>query len=148
MSENTRKKILYAALIAAIVWGVYNFVPSSKTGTVTDSKPAVSRKAPVTASSSTVRIDKSFNVADMKLKEWGTDPFKAGNRKKAKNKTIQKVWKLSGIVFNDTNPLAIINGKSIGVGDIIEGAKVLKIERKRVVIEYSGNSISLRVSKS
>lgn len=147
MSENTRKKILYAALVGAIIWGVYNFVPRSKISTVTTSKPAVSKQIPLAASSSFARIDKTINVADMKIKGWGTDPFRAGNKNKTKNKTPKKVWKLSGIVFNDINPLAIINGKSIGVGDTIEGAKVLKIERKKVVIEYAGNRISLSVSK-
>jgi len=147
MSENTRKKILYAVLVGAIIWGVYNFVPSSKMSTVLSSKPVVSQPAPLAASASFARIDKTINVADMKLKGWGADPFRAGNKYKVNKKAPKKVWKLSGIVFNDFNPLAIINGKSIGVGDIIEGAKVLKIERKRVVIEHAGNSISLSVSK-
>ena len=148
MSENNRKKILYAALVAAVIWGVYNFVPKSQIGTAPTSKPVVSRQAePAVTSASFARIDKTINVADMKLKGWGSDPFRAGNRKIANKKAPKKVWKLSGIVFNDFNPLAIINGKSIGVGDTIEGAKVLKIERKKVVIEYAGNNISLWVSK-
>ncbi|MEE8405144.1 MAG: hypothetical protein V3S17_07110 [candidate division Zixibacteria bacterium] len=148
MSESTRKKILYAALVGAIIWGVYNFVPKSQISTTTTSKPVVSRQAPVEATNTTfARIDKTINVADMKLKGWGSDPFRARNKKTFNKKAPKKVWKLTGIVFNDFNPLAIINGKSIGVGDIIEGAKVLKIERKKVVIEYAGNSISLWVSK-
>ena len=148
MSESTRRKILYAALVGAIIWGVYNFVPKSQKSTAIASKPAVSRQAPPAATSASfARIDKTINVADMKLKGWGSDPFRARNKKTANKKAPKKVWKLSGIVFNDFNPLAIINGKSIGVGDIIEGAKVLKIERKKVVIEYAGKSISLRVSK-
>ena len=148
MSESTRKKMLYAALVVAIIWGVYNFVPKSQVSTITTSKPAVSRDArPAATSASFTRIDKTINVADMKLKGWGSDPFRAGNKKTANKKAPKKVWKLSGIVFNEFNPLAIINGKSIGVGDLIEGAKVLKIERKKVVIVYDGNSISLSVSK-
>lgn len=148
MSESTRRKILYAALVGAIIWGVYNFVPKSQVSPATTSKPAVSRQAPSAALSATfARIDKTINVADMKLKGWGSDPFRARNKKTANKKAPKKVWKLSGIVFNDFNPLAIINGKSIGVGDMIDGAKVVKIERKKVVIEYAGNSISLSVSK-
>ena len=147
MSESTRKKILYTALVGAIIWGVYNFVPESQINTAATTKPVVSRQTPPSATSASfATIDKTINVADMKLKEWGSDPFRARNKKTADKKAPKKVWKLSGIVFNDFNPLAIINGKSIGVGDMIEGAKVVKIERKKVVIEYAGNSISLRVS--
>lgn len=82
MSESTRKKILYAALVGAIIWGVYNFVPKSQISTATNSKPAVSRQAPSAASTSFGRIDKTINVADMKLKGWGKDPFRAGNKNK------------------------------------------------------------------
>ena len=148
MSESTRRKILYAALVGAIIWGVYNFVPKSQVSPVTTSKPEVSRQAqPAATGTGFARIDKTINVADMKLKGWGSDPFRARNNKTVGKKAPKKVWKLSGIVFNDFNPLAIINGKSIAVGDMIDGAKVVKIERKKVVIEYAGNSISLRVSK-
>jgi len=83
MSESTRKKILYAALVGAIIWGVYNFVPKSQISTATNSKPAVSRQAPSAATSASFgRIDKTINVADMKLKGWGKDPFRAGNKNK------------------------------------------------------------------
>ena len=87
MSESTRKKILYAALVGAIIWGVYNFVPRSQMSTATTSKPAVSQQAPLAPSASFTRIDKSINVAAMKIKEWGSDPFRADNRNKPKNTT-------------------------------------------------------------
>lgn len=148
MSESTRKKIVYAALVTAIIWGVYNFVPVTKSGTVVSSKTNVTQMAPEPKTASLTRIGKTINVADMKQKGWGTDPFRAGKKSRAKIKAPKKVWKLSGIVFNETKPLAIINGKSVGVGDMIGDAKVIKIEREKVVIEYAGNSINLRVSKS
>ncbi len=42
---------------------------------------------------------------------------------------------------------AMINGQVVGVGETIDGATVLKIESKEVVIEYQDKEIILRLLK-
>lgn len=47
--------------------------------------------------------------------------------------------KLQGIFFRPSDPTAMINGKTVGVGEIASGAKVVKIERQQVTVERDGN---------
>jgi hypothetical protein len=57
-------------------------------------------------------------------------------------KPIEEAWpadlKLMGIFFRQTNPLTLINGQTLGVGDLIEGIRVTRIERDRVSVEWHG----------
>ena len=43
-----------------------------------------------------------------------------------------------GIFFNKINPRALINGKTVVVGDEIEGIHVTKIELNQVTVEWNG----------
>jgi hypothetical protein len=47
--------------------------------------------------------------------------------------------KLTGIIFNQKNSIALINGHTIAVGDRINGVRVTKIERDRVSLEWNGH---------
>lgn len=51
---------------------------------------------------------------------------------------------LDGIVYSDTNPVAMINGHVVAVGGIIEGLTVTGIEAERV--ELKGNDLRLFIS--
>jgi hypothetical protein len=44
---------------------------------------------------------------------------------------------IQGLISGD-NPRAMINGRSVGVGDVIEGATVMKINSNSVEIEFNG----------
>ena len=46
--------------------------------------------------------------------------------------------KLQGIYFRRSNPSAMINGRSVYLGEELEGARVISIERTSVVIEIKG----------
>jgi hypothetical protein len=46
--------------------------------------------------------------------------------------------KLRGIFFSKTNPRAIINGKTVVVGDEIEGIRVTAIDHDQVTVEWNG----------
>ena len=58
-----------------------------------------------------------------------------------------KNLKLSGVVWGGEQPQAIINGQIVGVGDVIEKAKVTSITQKGVQIVYQGVKITLTVGK-
>jgi hypothetical protein len=53
--------------------------------------------------------------------------------------------KLQGIYYSRSNPSALINGKSVFVGETIGGARVLSIERESVTLEQGGQTNVLRV---
>jgi hypothetical protein len=46
--------------------------------------------------------------------------------------------KLQGIFYRLSKPTVLINGQTLGVGDVIEGAKIVKIDRQSVVVEMQG----------
>ncbi|HEY6929289.1 MAG TPA: hypothetical protein VJA66_06400, partial [Thermoanaerobaculia bacterium] len=50
---------------------------------------------------------------------------------------------LDGIVYSDTNPVALINGMVIAPGQAVDGMTVAKIEPDRVVLEGRGVTVFL-----
>jgi hypothetical protein len=46
--------------------------------------------------------------------------------------------KLQGIYFRRTNPSAMINGRNVFVGDEVNGARLVQIDRTSVMIEING----------
>jgi cytoskeletal protein RodZ len=46
--------------------------------------------------------------------------------------------KLQGIYYRRTNPSAMINGHNAFVGDEVDGARVIQIDRTSVVVEFNG----------
>lgn len=53
--------------------------------------------------------------------------------------------KLQGIYYRLNNPSVMINGQTLEIGDIVEGARVIKIERKDVTLELDGQTKILRL---
>ena len=54
--------------------------------------------------------------------------------------------KLQGILYNRSNPSALINGKTLSVGQKVSGARVTKIERDSVTLEWNGETRQLELS--
>jgi Flp pilus assembly protein TadG len=54
--------------------------------------------------------------------------------------------RLQAVFFRESNPTALINGKSVGLGEEIDGAKVKSILPQSVVLDYPGGpkELSLR----
>jgi hypothetical protein len=46
--------------------------------------------------------------------------------------------KLQGIFYRPSNPTAMINGKTVGIGEVAAGARVLRIDRQEVAVERDG----------
>ncbi|MGO8698755.1 MAG: HDOD domain-containing protein [Limisphaerales bacterium] len=46
--------------------------------------------------------------------------------------------KIQAIIYNPTHPVVLINGKSLNVGDHINGLEVISIERSKVVLSGNG----------
>lgn len=147
MSERFRKGIIFGALLLAIAWGMYNFLPNSQ---APKQQPVLSpaEAAVIPASARLAAVEKSINVAEMKNKKWGEDPFRSLNRSTGTvANSDEPRWRLSGIVFNSLKPLAIINGKSVNVGDNVGRATVVEITQQSVILDYGGSKVTLRVQK-
>lgn len=50
---------------------------------------------------------------------------------------------LSGILWDAQSPLAIIGGEPVGVGEIIEGWRIVEIRPDRVILERNGQRTTL-----
>jgi hypothetical protein len=50
---------------------------------------------------------------------------------------------LGGIVYSDTNPVAILNGRIMGVGAVVDGFTVVSIEENRVELKSEHRTIVL-----
>jgi hypothetical protein len=54
---------------------------------------------------------------------------------------------LNGIMYLEGSPRAIINDSMVEVGDAVNGATVVKIDKKNVLLEYNGAEISLDLKR-
>lgn len=53
---------------------------------------------------------------------------------------------LEGIIFDKYGrSFAIVNGNVVGVGDVVAGYQVLKIEQKKVIFIKSGETVSIEL---
>lgn len=62
--------------------------------------------------------------------------------KKKRGPPIESLIDLSGIIFmSPSNAKAIINGNLMKVGQLVHGAKIIKIEKQKVVFSYHGRKV-------
>ena len=54
----------------------------------------------------------------------------------------QPTWTLNSTLVSEDRRVAIINGRAVGVGDQINGARVVRVEQGAVWLEYQGNRFS------
>ena len=52
---------------------------------------------------------------------------------------------LGGIVYSETSPFAYLNGRLVGVGEFVEGRRIDRIERDRVLLSGDAGAITLRL---
>jgi len=67
--------------------------------------------------------------------------------KKKKKKFIwsRTTFDLTGIIDDPKEPLAVINGSLVGVGDIVDNAEVVEIKKRNVVIRYKNKKLVLNI---
>jgi hypothetical protein len=157
MNEQTRKKVMYGILIAAIIFGVWNFTHPTKSRHTRSNEVVAAVAAPATTDSmSTGAID----VSSREAMPWGRDPFTNSNasvsaprpatsrpKQTAPPAVIIPGFRLSGIVYNAKQSVAVINGQMVGEGDEVDNARVQRIDQNKVTIIYNGIAIDLHVSK-
>lgn len=148
MSEAKRKKIVYLALVAATIYGAVNFWPSKPT-------PPTEYKtiAPLTAQQVALHQAKqkaapAIDFARYDSLPWGGDPFRAKPKTKRTTNHRQTIsYELSGIIYSPDYPLAVINRKTVGVGDKVGNARVKTIEKTKVILDHNGTELTLTVNR-
>ena len=149
MTEQNRKKIVYIIFILAIIYGAVNLYPnkddkqnkanSGNTAQLENAQNIITQYA----------LKNKLDTLSIQNKKWGIDPFHALNQKISQKTYFRNNTQLilSGIIYNDYNPVAIINKKSLRVGDKVENAKIIKINKKDVILEENGKNVTLTISK-
>ena len=148
MSEGLRKKIIFATLPLAILWAVYNF--SNKNSTApTETQPVASLQTVAPITSSQLPDARFINIEDKQAEPWGEDPFRTSPRRQLTKSSgrSQMAWTLGGIIFSHQTPVAFINKQIVRVGDRVDGATVVSINKKSVVLDYRERQITLKLSK-
>jgi hypothetical protein len=145
MSEGLRKKLVYATLPLAIIWAVYNYPTTPKKAPVSPPLSQAIQPQPEPAGAPDTRF---IDIEQETGKSWGKDPFRSYRSRKQPERTVKEHhWVLRGIVYSDEDPLAFINRESVRVGDLVDKARVVAIDRKSVTLDHNGQQIKLDVNK-
>jgi type II secretory pathway component PulC len=145
MTGSTKNRVYYAVLVLAVLFGAYNFWPSSETSPTTpDATVAADPEAQQMISPSRA---KPVDLAAREEQPWGSNPFRRKATPGGTTATQDIRWILSGIIYSAKAPVAIINNKTLGVGDIIDRARVKGIGKDTVTLEYNGIEFTLTVTK-
>lgn len=54
-------------------------------------------------------------------------------------------WRLQSTLVADSRRLAVINGRTVSVGEQVDGATLRDVRREGVTLEIEGRSVELRV---
>jgi hypothetical protein len=157
VNEQTRKRVMYGILVAAIIFGVWNFTHPTKSRYSRSNEVVAAVAAPAVADSTT---SGAIDVSSRESMPRCRDPFTNSNtaasaprpatpRQTQATAPVQVVpgFRLSGIVYNSKQSVAVINGQMVGVGDEVDNARVQHIDQNKVTIIYNGIVIDLHVSK-
>ncbi len=148
MSESTRKKVIAAVMVLAILWGYQSLKPGAETKPESD-RPVVAAVQAAAPKPRSAEPPKLVNI-EQKVKEpWGNDPFRVVHdaRKVDKRPLRARLWQLSGILYNERAPAAVINKQQVRVGDTVDDARVLEIKKKSVTLEHKGKQMTITVTK-
>ena len=148
MSEGLRKKIVFATLPLAILWAAFNFSTREPMAPIeSSSAPSLETIAPITAPT---QSDARFiNIKEKQAEPWGEDPFRTfpGRLAAAPKAGSQLAWTLGGIIHGDRSSVAFVNEQMVRVGDRVDEATVVSINRKSVVLDIRGRRITLKLNK-
>jgi hypothetical protein len=52
-------------------------------------------------------------------------------------------WRLQGMFYRDGSRSALVNGRRVGVGDRVDGARVVSVDDRAVVLQRDGDRFEL-----
>jgi len=143
MSERMRKVLVYGSLVMALCYGAYNFSGSSRPNAT--EQPLTIEPLAAGPAQPVAPALKARDLTQLEEATWGIDPFANPKRKTVAGPRLS--WNLKGIVYNPARPLAYINGVRVGIGDMVNSAKVIAIDKTKVTLSYQGNEFDVFVHK-
>ncbi|HUV30270.1 MAG TPA: hypothetical protein VMY05_04145 [Acidobacteriota bacterium] len=148
MNDKTRKRLVSLLFIAAVIWAAFTF-PGRSDKPVSYPAPA---RGVIQASTASGTIRAPLDVQQHRAKPWGNDPFRASPEFSKGSPVVARQprspgWRLSGTLYSQGFPLAYLNGRTVSVGDTVNGARVISIEQGTVTLEHRGDRFTIRVSK-
>ncbi len=155
MNERTRKIVIFSTLPIALIWAYFTL--SAKKAVVTQTTdPALTTVAPLSVPAQPKQVADTALITRIKSQSWGSDPFRgrtvyhAAETKSAPvvaRTDNQLSFVLSGIMFSPQNPVAYLNGRPVTVGQKVNSATVISIERRAVILELGGRRFTISLSK-
>lgn len=139
--ENKKITVLIILGIAAVFSLVYGIVTPPKAKT----KPRISKEHMSTA----VKADIDIVYGGRKAKRtgfsgWPRDPFSSGPAAFLSANISDMM--LTGILWDDTAPLAMINDNPVGVGDEVGAYIVVEIKKDRVILMSDNKNYEIRLA--
>jgi hypothetical protein len=144
MDPKLRKLIIFSILIAALIYG-YSNIPKKQQ----PAEPGPGETDPMVQPAQIVQKSKLVDIEKYSALPWERDPF-TRSFQATTDITIPSIsseWELGGILFDETNPTAIINSRIVKAGEMIDGARVLKIDKSKVLLERNGNPFALSIKR-
>ncbi|MEE9442909.1 MAG: hypothetical protein V3V99_09610 [candidate division Zixibacteria bacterium] len=149
MNEKVRKSIVFGIFIIAVIWGYSNLSQrwAKKPQEQDIAKQQVAANTVNNNIGQNQAIPENQIIHDSVFAFYAEKPVTKNpfyhNRKRVTGKTKKIKLHLLGILYRQTNAQALINGRVLGVGDLISGYHVKNIARESVVLEKAGKTITL-----
>jgi len=143
MNPRTRKTLVYLSLVAAVIYALLNMKQEFDAGAEAPVASEIPQpKGAVKPAAAPI------DIAKYDVLEWGRDPFRKefSAPAEASNPTPPG-WILNGILYDENEPSAIIDGRVVRTGSDIRGARVIRIDKNKVTLDIKGSRLELTLSK-
>ena len=150
MTEKTRQKVIGVVMTISIIWAGANYgsdseevEPTEKAKTIQPMEAAT--KKPIQKNLPQNVIEEYSDIS------WGRSPFIStySYTETGKSEFAPESigWNLSGIIYNQSSPVAVINKRPVVIGQVVDQAEVMAIKKDEVIIKIDDKEIKLKVSK-
>ncbi|MDO9515285.1 MAG: hypothetical protein Q7J01_04190 [Syntrophales bacterium] len=148
---STREIVVVVVMLAAVLYGVYDFFVASSPSPVDTGGNVVQIDTLIAEASEILKDREAYPVYAAIVAgaetDWGRDPFYADNTPAAVSILNLEPVKYTGYLEIGTRRIAVIDGVSYEAGDELEvgGYLVKRIKSSAVVIEEKGTGKSINV---
>ncbi len=147
-ASSATAKILgaFAFLLLVVAFFIWN---GARTKVVTNNKsgepvaPSVALQRPITPVPGVPQVDAPRSPASAVVSSIPLEPTNnvaAATSVAAPAPVAPPQLKLQGIFYRLNQSTALINGKTVGAGELIAGVRVVKIDRQSVTLEWNGQT--------
>jgi type II secretory pathway component PulC len=154
MSE-TKKRIYMSLVVIAIGFWAYNNFLGKDAKSEPEPQPTLAIQqhvaTPTAVSSAPLPAPArpAPELGSVRKKPWAADPFyrRSARSKAASTEAPASSFNLKAIIYNKTAPSAFLNNRVVRLGDIVDGAKVIRISKNAVILKDNGREITVTVKR-